>query len=95
MVNLFGNKDALIGSIELLIGALFVLCALVFRKSVANDSMGMDFSFLGSAVPAILGFIIFNNIFSAMKFPMLIAVGLFFAGGFLVGDKLGDGQAQA
>jgi hypothetical protein len=93
MVNLFGNKDALIGSIELLVGAVFVLFSLVFRKSIANDSLGMDFSIIGSCVPSILGFIIFNNIFNSVKFPILIAVGLFVAGGFLVGDKLGDGQA--
>lgn len=94
-MNIFGNKDALIGSVELIIGAFFVLGALVFRKSVANNALGCGFSVFGSTIPGILGFIIANNFFSTPKFPVLIGLVLFFAGGFLLSEIIGDGYSES
>jgi hypothetical protein len=82
-MNIFGNKDALIGSIDLAIGAVFVLGALVFRKTVANDMLETDFSVIGSSAAGILCFIILKN-FLAFK----IAIGLGIIAWLLVGFLL-------
>ena len=94
MVNFFGNTDALIGSIELFIGAIFVLGSLVFRKSVANDLMGYDFSIIGSNVPGILAFLIANSFIDNIKYPVMIGLVCFFLGGFSLAEIVGDGTAS-
>lgn len=92
--NIFGNKDALIGSLDLAVGAIFVLGALVFRKSVANDLLEMDFSVIGSSVAGILCFIILKNI---LNFKIAVGIGLvaWVAVGFLLPKVLNiDGTAD-
>lgn len=92
-MNLFGNKGALIGSLDLFIAAILVLGAFIFRKSVANDLIDRPFSIIGSCVPGVIGFIISHHIFSSLKFPIVIGIFLWLVGGFLLGDLIGDGNA--
>lgn len=92
MVNIFGNKDALIGSLELAIGAAFVLGALIFRKSVANDMLDRGFSVIGASVGGILTFLILNNIFDNLKICIGIGLVAWAAGGFLLAEIIGDGE---
>lgn len=94
MRDIFGNTG-IIGSIDLLIASILVLGSFIFRKSVANDILGMPFSIIGSTAPSIILFIVFNNIFSTIKYPLIIAIGTFLLGGFLLGDLLGDGEANS
>lgn len=94
MTNLFGNKDALIGSMELTFGALFVLGALIFRKSVANDSLGKGFSVIGSSLLSILSFLVVNNIWNNIKISFVVGLLFWLAGGFLLAEVIGDGEAS-
>jgi hypothetical protein len=94
MQNLFGNKDALIGSIELTFGAIFVISSFIFRKVVANDYLDMDFSIIGSNIPAVISFIIMQNVFDSVKWSFAVALILWLLGGFLLASIIGDGQAN-
>jgi hypothetical protein len=93
MVNLFGNEGALIGSMELLFGALFILGAFIFRKSVANDMMDYPFSVIASGGLGTLTFIILNNIISNIRISVGISLMAWAAAGFLLGKFLPDGEA--
>ena len=95
MVNIFGNKDALIGSMELLFGALFVLGAFIFRKSVANDMMDRGFSVIGSSAASVLGFILCSAVFNlSLKYSVVIGLVAWTAAGFLLAEIIGDGYAD-
>lgn len=94
MVNLFGNSDALIGSVDLFIGAAFVLGSFIFRKSVANDMLGRGFSIIGSNVAGIIAFLIMSNVFDVLKYSVGVGLIAWLLGGFLVGDLINDGQAD-
>ena len=93
MVNLFGNTDALIGSMDLLFGAIFVLGALIFRKSVANDSLDRSFSVIGSCVPAIIAYLVMSSFVDNIRYSFGVGILFWIAGGFLLGDIIGDGVA--
>ena len=94
-MNLFGNKNALIGSIDLLIMGVLVLGSLVLRKTVANDLLDMDFSVIGSSV---LGSIVYLLMDKLIHLSMRLSAGIgllaFIAGGFLLAPLIGDGQAD-
>lgn len=94
MVNIFGNKDALIGSIDLLIGAVFVLGAFIFRKAIANDAMGQDFSVIGASAGGVLTFVIVNNIIDSIKYAFLIGLVAWLVAGFLLAPLIGDGGTE-
>lgn len=94
MVNLFGNKDALIGSLDLLFGAIYVLGAFIFRKSVANDMLDMGFSVIGASACSCLAFILVKSITDwSIKIPFAIGLGVWIAAGFLLANVIGDGWA--
>ena len=57
MVNLFGNKDALIGSLDLLFGALYVLVAFILVKSITDWSIKIPFA-IGLGVWVAAGFLL-------------------------------------
>lgn len=92
MVNLFGNKDALIGSLDLLFGAIYVLGAFIFRKSVANDMLDMGFSVIGASACSCLAFILVKSITDwSIKIPFAIGLGVWIAAGLLLSPVIGDG----
>jgi len=94
VVNLFGNKDALIGSMELLFGAVFVLGAFIFRKSVANDMLDREFSVIGSSALGILTFLILDVAINlSLKFCVGLGLIAWAVGGFLLAPIIGDGEA--
>lgn len=93
-MNLFGNSDALIGSVDLFVCAAFVLGSFIFRKSVANDMFGMSFSIIFSNVAGILAFIIMQNVFDVLKYSVGIGLICWLIAGFLLGDLINDGQAD-
>jgi hypothetical protein len=93
-MNLFGNQDALIGSVDLFIAAAFVLGSFIFRKSVANDMFGLSFSVIFSNVAGILAFIIMQNVFDVLKYSVGVGLICWLAAGFLLGDLINDGQAD-
>jgi len=90
-MNIFGNKDALIGSIELAIAAALDLGSLIFRKSVANDMLNMDFSVIGSSALGIIGFLVMTIIGLNTKIAVGVAIVAWALGGFLTADFIGDG----
>ena len=94
-MNLFGNKNALIGSIELLIMGLYVLGAMIFRKSVANDMMNVGFSVIGASGLSCIAFVTFHAIFTewAIKFPVAIGLVGWIIGGLVFSEIIGDGWA--
>jgi len=91
-MNIFGNKEALIGSLELGVGAAFVLGALVFRKSIANDMLDRGFSVIGSSLLGIVAFLILSNVFDNLKLTIGLSVFVWLAGGFLLADLIQDGE---
>ena len=94
MAEIFGNKDALIGSLELGIGAAFVLGAFIFRKSVANDMLDKGFSIIGSCGLGIITFIVINSIFDVLKMSVGIGFVAWLLGGFLLADFIQDGYSD-
>jgi len=92
-MNIFGNTDALIGSIELLIMAVFVLGAFIFRKIVANEMLDREFSVIGSCFFGCAGYLISTFIIDMLKINVVIGLGLWAAGGFLLSGFLGDGES--
>lgn len=53
----------------------------------------MPFSIIGSAGGSIIAYLIVDNIFHALKFSVLAGLIAFLAGGFLVSNWIGDGEA--
>lgn len=93
-MNLFGNNNALIGSIDLIFGAVFVLGAFIFRKTVANDMMARGFSLLGSTIPGILAYLVASSFLSSLKYSVGIGLIFWAVGGFLLAEILNDGWAD-
>lgn len=93
-MNIFGNTDALIGSIDLAIGAVMVLGAFIARKAV-NDQMGQDFSVIGASACGVLSYLVVSNIFSSIKFSVGLGLAAWIAGGFLLAQFIGDGQSSS
>ena len=91
--NIFGNQDALIGSIDLAVGAIMVLGSLILRKQI-NDNMGRGFSIIGSSVCGILTYLLVSNIFNVMKISVGLGIVAWAAGGFLLADIIGDGESK-
>lgn len=97
MVNYFGSDGVLsflFNPLSLLFGAIFVLGAFIFRKTIANDSMGQEFSVIGSSAAGFIGYIIFNNILSSTKYAFLIGLLAWGIGGFLLAPLIGDGESS-
>ena len=95
MVNFFGNKNALIGSLDLLFGTIYVLGAFVFRKAVANDALDMGFSAIGASAASCLVFIIIKSVTDlSIKFNFVFGLIAWVIGGFLLADVIGDGWAD-
>jgi len=92
-VVLFGT-DGLITHITLIIGAVYVLGGLIFRKSIANDILGYPFSVYGSCTAGILLFIILDNTFDVFKISVVVSLIGFFLAGFLLSNILGDGEVS-
>ncbi len=93
MRDIFG-KTGLVSSIELAIAAAFVLGALIFRKSVANDMFDRGFSIIGSCAVGIIAFLITSNIFDSLKISVGIGVFTWILGGFLLAEVIQDGYAD-
>ena len=93
MRDIFGN-NALIGSLELFIVAIFVLGAMIFRKSVANDMLDRGFSVIGASVGGVLSFLILNGIFDKLKLSIGVGVACWVIAGFLLEELIGDGEAS-
>jgi len=75
-----------------------VLGSAIFRKTIANDMLGMDFSWIGSSVSGGLGVYIMSLIFHSTKWALVVGivaalVGGFFGGKFLP-DKESDGESS-
>lgn len=95
MVNFFGNKNALVGSLDLLFGAIYVLGAFIFRKSIANDSLGMGFSVIGASALSCIVFIIVKAATDwSIKYAFVIGLVAWVVGGFLLAEQIGDGYAD-
>jgi hypothetical protein len=92
-MNLFGNSDALIGSMDLLFGAIFVLGAFITRKTV-NDSMGRGFSVIGSSAAGCLTYIIMDSVFGVMKYSFGVGMIAWLAAGFFLCDLIQDGESS-
>lgn len=93
-MNIFGNKDALIGSLDLIFGAVYVLGAFIFRKSVANDMLNTGFSVIGASASSCIAFILIKTLTEwSIKIPFAIGLGVWIAGGFLLADVINDGWA--
>ena len=93
MRDIFG-KTGLIGGIELGIAAAFVLGALIFRKSVANDMLDRGFSIIGSCALGIIAFLIATNILDNLKISVGIGVFAWAVGGFLLAEFIQDGYSD-
>ena len=93
MVLLFGS-EGIINPYTLIFAAVFVLGALVFRKTVANDSMGRGFSFIGASVGGILGYMIIDLSIGSLRYGVGLGLILWLVGGFLLADVIGDGEAS-
>jgi hypothetical protein len=92
-MNIFGSTDALIGPIQLLVGAVFAIGALVFRKSIANDMMGVGFSIIGSIGTSCILFVATSAIFGGVQIPFVIGLIGWAGGGFGLAEYLGDGES--
>lgn len=93
MRDIFG-KSGIIGGTDLAIAAAFVLGALIFRKSVANDMLDRGFSIIGSCAMGIVAFLITSNIFDSLKVSVGIGVFAWVAGGFLLAEVIQDGYSD-
>ncbi len=93
MRDIFG-KNGIIGGVDLAIAAAFVLGALIFRKSVANDMLDKGFSVIGSCAAGITAFIITSNIFDSLKVSVGIGLFAWVAGGFLLAEIIQDGYTD-
>jgi hypothetical protein len=91
---LFGDTNAYITPMTAIFGVAFVLGALIFRKSIANDLLGMNFSLIGSCVCSILAFIVMDNLFHIMKFSFGVGLICWLLGGFLLANIIGDGDTS-
>lgn len=94
MVNIFGNKNALIGSLDLLFIAIYVVGAFVFRKVVANDTLERGFSVVGSSACSLITFILIKSLTTwSIKISFGIGLAVWVIAGFLLGELIGDGWA--
>ncbi len=93
MAPLFGT-DGIINHVTLIFGAIFALGGLIFRKSIANDLLDMQFSFIGSMIGSIPTFIIVDNVFGIFKLTVVGSLIGCMIGGFGLGPILWDGEAQ-
>jgi hypothetical protein len=95
MVNFFGNKNALIGSLDLLFGAIYVLGAFIFRKSIANDQLDMGFSAIGASAASCIIFVVIKAATEvSLKVNFVIGLIAWVIGGFLLSEVIGDGWAD-
>jgi hypothetical protein len=95
MTNFFGSDGVLrfiFNPMSLFFAAVAVLGAAILRKQI-NDQ-GYGFSWIGSSAVSIVLFIIGDNIFENIKFPILMGVIGLLAGGFLLSEIIGDGYAD-
>lgn len=92
-MNIFGNENALIGSIDLFIGAIFVLGSLIFRKSVANDILDRGFSVIGSCTLGIITYLIINGLFDNIRLSIGASILACGVGGFLLAEIIMDGES--
>lgn len=92
MVNYFGT-DGIINPVSFLFGAIFVIGALIFRKSVANDMMERGFSVVGSSAGGIIAYIIMDNLIGILKYSVVVGLIVWAACGFLLAEVIGDGEA--
>ena len=93
MTVLFGT-DGLVNHMTLIFGAVFALCGLMFRKTVANEILDIKFSFIGCMVGSMLTFIIIDNLFGIIKLSVVLSLLAWLAGGYFGGFFLWDGEAS-
>lgn len=93
MTVLFGT-DGLINHVTLIFGAIFALIGLIFRKSVANDILDMQFSFIGCITSGMIVFIILDNTLGIFKLTVVGTLIAWLVGGFGAGPFLWDGEAN-
>jgi hypothetical protein len=77
-----------------LLPAVLVLIAILFRKNVANDLLGWDFSLIGSGVIGVIGYFILYGIFHNIKLSFIGGLALLLIGGFFLAPILGDGSNE-
>jgi hypothetical protein len=95
MVNLFGNKDGIIGTLDLVFATIYVLGAFIFRKSIANDQLNMGFSVIGASACGCIAFILIKSLTEwSVKYPAVIGLAAWAVGGFLLAEIIGDGFAE-
>lgn len=90
---LFGT-DGVINHVTLIFGACYALGGLIFRKTIANDLLGMPFSFIGCLTSSMVVFTILDNLFDSIKVSVGFSLAAFLIGGFLLGSILPDGEAD-
>ena len=74
---------------------LLFFVAAVFRKNIAEDLLGMDFSLIGSSISGVIVFVIITYITHSMKWSAIIAIGGVLLGGFLGATFLPDGSSDS
>lgn len=92
-MELFGT-GGMVNHLTLIIGALFSLSGLIFRKSVANDILDMKFSFIGCVVGSMIPFIILDIFLENIKIIVGVSLVGWVIGGFLFGLFLPDGESD-
>lgn len=89
----FLNIDWVTRILIYIISGGIILGSLIFRKSVANDYLGKSFSAWGGSILSLIAFIIMNHI-TNIRYSLGVALVVLFSAGFLIGDKLGEGDAE-
>lgn len=82
-------------SILWIIMILLFFVAAIFRKNIAEDLLGIDFSLIGSSVGGVILFVAMAYITHSMKWSAIIAVGGVLLGGFLGATFLPDGSSDS
>jgi len=90
---LFGT-EGIINHLTMIFGAVYALGGLIFRKSVANDLLNMEFSFIGSLSFSMITFIILDLIFNNIKILVVGSLIMWTIGGFLLAPIIKDGEAS-
>lgn len=81
-------------SILWIIMILLFFIAAIFRKNIAEDLIGVDFSLIGSSVVGIIVFVVMTYITHSIKWSAIIAVAGVISGGFIGATFLPDGSSS-
>ena len=92
-MNITGS-NGIINPIVMIVATVMILGGFIFRKVVANESLNVPFSLIGSCAGGILSFVLVYNIFHTIRWAVLVALIVYFGLGFLIGDAMGDGESK-